>query len=129
MQVNMKPAMKQVALAVTLAATSGMAGLSFAQEVSLDSDKSKFSYAIGAQIGGQVKGGMAQDGVDLDVDAFAEGIKHALAGTDFRLSQEEIQTVMQAAQQKRQEKMAMAAKETRSAGEAFLAEYAKKDGC
>ncbi len=133
MQVNMKPTikqitLKQITLAVALVVASGVAGLSLAQEVSLDSDKSKLSYAMGAQIGSQVKGGMAQDGVDLDVDAFAEGIKHALSETKLRLSQEELATVMQAAQKQRQEKMIMTAKETKSSGEAFLAEYAKKEG-
>lgn len=64
----------------------------------LNSDKKRFSYIIGMQIGQQIKG----DNIDLDEAAFMAAIKDTLAGVKPRLSQQDIQTTMQHIQQKRQ---------------------------
>jgi FKBP-type peptidyl-prolyl cis-trans isomerase FklB len=65
----------------------------------LTTDKQKFSYALGAQIGGNVK----QQGIELDADAFAAGIHDVISDTDLKLSSDQMQ---QAAENYQQELMA-----------------------
>lgn len=65
----------------------------------LTTDKQKFSYALGAQIGSNVK----QQGIELDADAFAAGIHDVISDTDLKLSSEQMQ---QAAERYQQELMA-----------------------
>jgi FKBP-type peptidyl-prolyl cis-trans isomerase FklB len=65
----------------------------------LTSDKQKFSYALGAQIGGNVK----QQGIELDADAFAAGIHDVISDVDLQLTADQMQ---QAAENYQQELMA-----------------------
>lgn len=65
----------------------------------LTTDKQKFSYALGAQIGGNVK----QQGIELDADAFAAGIHDVISDTELKLTSEQMQ---QAAERYQQELMA-----------------------
>jgi FKBP-type peptidyl-prolyl cis-trans isomerase FklB len=95
-----------------------------AQDVALTSDKQKFSYAIGYNIGQKMK----QDSIDLDDAAFAQAIRDAAGGTPSRMTAEETQAVIAAFQQKRQEEMTRAADENLKKGQEWLAANKKKRG-
>ncbi len=99
--------------------------------------KDKVSYAIGLNIGRN----MVRDGVDIDADLLASGIKAALAEKDAKplLTEEQIREVIIAFQAEMEKKAvameAKAAEERKAAadknkkdGDAFLAANGKKEG-
>jgi FKBP-type peptidyl-prolyl cis-trans isomerase FklB len=99
-----------------------------APDLKLDTQKSRISYTIGANIAKDFK---AQQ-IDIDADVLVQGLKDGLAGKELRLTDEEMVSEIQAFQKEMQAKMvaemeALAAK-NKAAGEAFLAENAKKEG-
>jgi FKBP-type peptidyl-prolyl cis-trans isomerase FklB len=95
--------------------------------VKLESTKDKLSYAIGMNVGNNLK---AQS-FDVDAAIIANGLRDALAGKSA-MTEEEARTVIMGYQQemraKQQEKMKEAGVTNRAAGAAFLAANAKKDG-
>lgn len=84
----------------------------------LDSEKQRFSYALGIQIGQSLK----QDGLDVDVDALNQAISDVITGQEPRLSMEEMQTAVQQFQQRMQSERMAVGERNREAGEAFLEE-------
>ena len=99
--------------------------------------KDKVSYAIGLNIGRN----MLRDGVDIDADLLATGIKAAMTEKDNKplLSEEQIREVIVAFQAEMEKKaVAMAAKQAeerkvaaeknKKDGDAFLEANAKKEG-
>ena len=92
------------------------------------SQKDKLSYAIGMEMG---KGVKAQ-GIDVDPNVLAQGLKDAISGGKTLLSDEELKQIISGLQQEvRQKQMQVqeaAAAENKTKGDAFLAENAKKDG-
>jgi FKBP-type peptidyl-prolyl cis-trans isomerase FkpA/FKBP-type peptidyl-prolyl cis-trans isomerase FklB len=90
----------------------------------LDTDKAKLSYAIGQQIGRQLKG----ENLEIDVDALAGSIDDALAGRESRLSQQDIQGAMMKARDAQMAKMEAEGKANKDKGEKFLAENKSKPG-
>ena len=107
--------------AVVLTIASSM---SFAQGVTLDTEKKKFSYAVGVQIGQS----LIRQGVDLDPHAFALAIRDAADGTKPRLSAEEMQRVLNKGESSVNEGLREKAKANLQAGKAFLAENKSKEG-
>ena len=111
------------------------------KETTEHKDMSVVSYLIGADIGANMK----RSEIDLDLDRFSAGIKAALEGGELEFSEEDRRRILQAFSRDRQELMrkkqqleafglktieewdALAAK-NKAAGEAFLAENAKKEG-
>lgn len=93
--------------------------------VPLDTEKQQISYMIGLQMAA----GMMQQGMDkeLDVDAFAQAMKDRFEGVEPRLSQEQMQKVVQAMRQQEMEEQAEKGAEAKAAGEAFLAQNKEKD--
>jgi FKBP-type peptidyl-prolyl cis-trans isomerase len=91
-------------------------------------DKKKISYGIGVDIGRNFK----RLGLDLDLDVLAKGLKDANTGKKLDLSEDELRTVMSNYQNELKQKQLMAMKtvgdNNQKAGEAFLAENAKKAG-
>jgi len=81
----------------------------------------KVSYAIGANIGTS----MAHDGIELDLEAFKNGVKDGLAGQN-QFTDEQMQEIFTQFQQDMQAKQANAANEAKAAGLKFLEEN-KKD--
>jgi len=98
--------------------------MSACNEVKLDNQKKKVSYAIGQQIGQSMK---AQE-LDVDVDALAMSIKDVLKGTASRLTEEEIRATMQTAQQEMAAKQAKGGEENLKKGTDFLAANKAKEG-
>lgn len=94
----------------------------------LNDPKDRLSYALGMDLGRQLR----KQAVDIDPARFAEGLAHALAGNQTRLSEEEARAAIAVLQAAMKDKLAQAAKaaaeENKRAGEAFLAENGKKEG-
>ncbi len=93
----------------------------------LNDPKQKLSYAIGTGIGANFK----KQGVDIDPDALLAGIKDAMAGK-LAMTEAEIGATLNAARTdllaKQQAKQQADAGVNTTAGEAFLAANAKKEG-
>lgn len=94
----------------------------------LKTEKDKISYSIGMNIGNSLK----RDGVDIDSDAFAKGVKDAVSGGKPLMSDKEMQDTLTAFSQdmksKQAEKMKGAAEKNKKEGDAFLAANKKKEG-
>lgn len=89
----------------------------------------KLSYALGIGIGSQLAGIGAKE---LNIDDFAQAIKDVISGAGLKVDNAEAQTLVQnffqEQEAKQQAAAAEAGKAAKAAGEAFLAENAKKDG-
>ncbi len=92
------------------------------KKVSVNTDKEKVSYAIGQQIGKQIKG----SGMDIDTAVLAASIDDAVAGKESRLKPEEMQAAMMKTQEAAIAKQQEAAKENQAKGEKFLADNKAK---
>lgn len=95
----------------------------------------KVSYFIGTQIGGNIANNFKQQGVEVDLDAFLEAIRHQFEGKPSKYKPEELQAAMEAFEQVMKgkqadmEKQAAAkAQEVKAAGAKFLAENGKREG-
>jgi FKBP-type peptidyl-prolyl cis-trans isomerase FklB len=111
-----------IALSLALVAVVATA----ADPAPLNDEASKTSYALGYQIGKDVRG------VEIRPDAVTQGLKDGAAGTKPQISSEEIGVLMQKLQQDaeaaRAKRQVEHLKETAAAGAAYLAENAKKPG-
>jgi FKBP-type peptidyl-prolyl cis-trans isomerase FklB len=87
----------------------------------LTTDKQKDSYAVGIDIGRNLK----KQPVDLDAPSVLRGIKDALAGTKSLLTDAEIDTALKQFQDEEAKRVAEA---NMKEGEAFLADNKTKDG-
>ena len=96
-------------------------------ETTLDSDQQKYSYALGYQIGGQIKRQLDTENVELDVDAFVRGIADVLSGRGLALSQDEIMKAIETKSEQEVEKMKELGDSNELSGEAFRAEYGKQE--
>lgn len=105
------------------AATSGPAGPS-----TLTTEKDKISYAIGMNIGTQ----MRRQPIELDPRLVEKGLDDALAGRPTALTPEEAKAALTSAEgelrQKQQEKMQALAAANKQEGDAFLAANKTKPG-
>jgi FKBP-type peptidyl-prolyl cis-trans isomerase len=91
------------------------------QAADLGSEKQKFSYAIGMQIGAS----LARQGVDIDPDAFAAAVRDVSSGGTTQLTSEEADQIVKS----QQVTMVKArAEKNAKAGEAFRNEYKQKEG-
>jgi len=107
----------QVAFMITLIATS-------CEKVKLDNDKAKAGYAIGQQIGSNLK---AQN-IDVDPKALAMSISDALSGKPSRLSSEEINQALLKLQENMNKKAQEEAQKNLEASKKFLEENKSKEG-
>ena len=115
-------------LAAGLMASPALAFAQGAAQSELKTDKEKLSYAMGMDLGGQLKA----HSVDVDPDLFARGLRDALAGGKTALTDEEAKKVIAALQMtmvaKNVEEMKVAGEKNKSEGEAFLAANRSKEG-
>ena len=84
----------------------------------------RLSYGIAFGLGQR----MAADGVPLDTGAFNAGLSDALAGSESRLTEEEIAAEMQAYQEKATAQMAVAQAEAGAANAAASAAFLEANG-
>lgn len=88
-------------------------------------EKQKFSYALGVQMGNSLR----QQGLtDVDADALGQAIADVLSGSEFKVSVEDMQAAVQSFSQKQQAKAAEAAKTAQAAGDKYRADNKKKKG-
>lgn len=97
-------------------------------EMVLETSEQRVSYGMGVGLGQRIK----QDGIAIDVDAFARGVNDAVSDAPQLMTQEEIVAEMQifqeqqiAARKAQQEGVAL---KNKAEGEAFLAANAQKEG-
>lgn len=113
-----------VAVALALFSTAASAEEKAAKAEPLSTDAQKFSYAVGLQIGQS----LVRQGVEIDADAFVLAIKDTAAGQEPRLSMEEMERVLKAQEDKANANLKAMADKNLKAGEAYRAEYKKKEG-
>jgi FKBP-type peptidyl-prolyl cis-trans isomerase len=94
----------------------------------LKTEKDKVSYAVGLEFARSIKG----QGIEVDSKLLVMGLNDALSGGKPLMTEEDLRTTMLAVQeevkQKQMQAMTKAAEENKKAGDAFLAENAKKEG-
>lgn len=94
----------------------------------LKDEKDRISYGYGMEIGKNLK----KQGIEINPDLLAQGLKASLAGEKTLLTEEEVRQTMQAFQKKmmeaRAEKQKKEGEEHKVKGDAFLAENKKKEG-
>lgn len=93
-------------------------------DADLKTDEQKFSYAIGLQIGQNLK----RQGMEVDTDALAQAIIDVMSDSEHKLSKEEMQAAMQAAQKKKVAERDELGKKNLEEEKKFLAENGKKEG-
>ena len=116
---KIKSTFAYMACAGVLLATSAYA----ADEIK--TDEQKFSYAIGFQLGQNLKN---QGLGDIDVKVMTQAINDVLGGKDLKLSMEEMQQAFQAKQQKMMADMEAKGDKAKVAGDKFLADNKSKPG-
>ena len=98
------------------------------QEVNLDSEAKKLSYAIGMDVGKYLEG----LGANIDYDVFIAAILDVATNSEAQLSMEEAMKLKQDFSRKKQEELMEKkrgeAAENKAKGEAFLEDNAKKEG-
>lgn len=109
--------------ALMLVALSGAA-----QDSGLATDKDKYSYTAGFQIGTQMQQRFAQEGMGVNADAFAKGILDALNSAEAELSVEEMEAVVEKYRQTQVEAQTKVASDNQQASEAFLAANKEQEG-
>ena len=94
----------------------------------LETDKQKTSYAIGMNLGKN----LVHDGVEIDADAFLQGLKDVRSGGKTLMTEDEAHTALAKLQSEvgaKQEQMRnQEAAEAKQAGEQFLAANRTKEG-
>jgi len=94
----------------------------------LKNEKDKLSYALGADMGNNLK----KFEVDVNAEMYVKGMKDALSGGSVLLTEQEIKSTIMAMQKdlqaKQQEKMKSQGEKNKKEGDAFLTENKKKEG-
>lgn len=98
------------------------------EPMTLDTPEKRLSYGIALRMGER----MQADGMTLDIDAYALGMRDAFEGAEAKLTDDEINAEMVAFQEKleseRQAEREALASGNAEAGAAFLAENAQREG-
>lgn len=115
--------MKTKTISIILAAVL-VSGLFACKKADVSSDKGKYSYAIGYNIGSSMK----RDNIDLDMKTFIAAVEDALNGTDSKLTPEQTQIAMQNLMGLLQKKRTEMAEKNKKSGEEFLAANKTKEG-
>jgi FKBP-type peptidyl-prolyl cis-trans isomerase FklB len=94
----------------------------------LKDQKQKVSYSIGVSLGNSWK----NQGVEVNLDALAQGLRDALSGSQTMLTEQQMREILQAYQQELQAKQEQQRKQlgekNKKESEAFLAENKTKPG-
>lgn len=106
---------------------AGFSTAVIAADGDLETPEQRLSYTIGMDIGGS----LAEQDMELDLDLVVEALRASYAGEETRMTQDEALAEREAFMRRRQEEMqaqqAEEAASNREAGEAFLAENAKRE--
>ncbi len=116
---------KRLYLVAVVAAASGCSTeTETAAPEPLDTDRQRFSYAIGYQLGQDVRG----RGLDVDPAALAQAVRDGLTAAEPRLSQEEMQAAVVKRLQNQMEGRRQLADQNREKGKIFLTQNKLKEG-
>jgi FKBP-type peptidyl-prolyl cis-trans isomerase FklB len=113
---------------LTLAACAGaflVSSTAFAADTAIKTDEQKFSYAIGFQIGQNLKN---QKLTNIDVNIMSQAISDVLKDQKLKVSMEDMQKAFQAMQQKIMAERGAEGEKAKAAGEKFLADNKTKPG-
>jgi FKBP-type peptidyl-prolyl cis-trans isomerase len=114
--------MKHIIIAIFLLITAMTVHAKAIQEdINLENDKSRASYAFGMTVGNDLK----QAGLEIDYTSFTEGLKAAMEGGQALLDQDEAMEIVQTAFDNAMMKQAL---ELRLKEETFLSENSENDG-
>jgi len=94
------------------------------KKVTFDNHVDQASYGVGLNIGRQ----LGQEGVEMNSDAVAAGIKDALANAEQRVDDDTIKAAFEKIREEQTRKQQALNDVAAQAGQDFLAENAKKDG-
>jgi FKBP-type peptidyl-prolyl cis-trans isomerase FklB len=94
------------------------------KEVKLESHIDQASYGVGLNIGES----LSRDKVDLNVDAIAAGIADAMAGTEPKLTQEQLQAAFDKVREEQQRVQQALNDEAAKAGQEYLAKNGEREG-
>lgn len=114
--------------AMCLAGTTVFAAPVTAQEMTLESQDDKQSYALGMVFGQQIAGSLSQVNGEINHDILLRALSDTITQQETLMSMEELQAFLQAEQQKQIEAAQAVAAQSAEAGAMFLAEYAKQEG-
>jgi FKBP-type peptidyl-prolyl cis-trans isomerase FklB len=95
-----------------------------ASAADLKTNKEKYSYAIGFQIGSNLK----RENADVDVDAIKLGIQDVLSGGKLKVSMEDMQAAVLEEQKHLQAERQARGEKAKTDGTAFLAKNKKEKG-
>lgn len=95
-----------------------------AADAVLDTEAKRFSYTIGFQMAQ----GLKQQGLEVDADTMILAIRDVLGGAPLKLTLDEMQAASRAYIEKQEQEQKAMADKNKKAGDAFLAENAKKKG-
>jgi len=95
-----------------------------AAESEFKTEKERFSYAVGVQIGGSLQ----RDGLDVDGAIIGQAIADVLSKGSLKLSAEEMQAAFTSFQDKKAKEMQVVADANMKKGKAFLDKHRKEKG-
>lgn len=90
----------------------------------LATQKEKYSYTVGFNVGQNVK----RTNVDIDVDAFTQAIRDVLTGEELKMTEDEMQAVLAEEREKLAAVQQALADKNKQAGEAFLSANLEREG-
>lgn len=113
---------RQLGLGLAAVAALALAGVGCQKK--LDTDLKKASYAIGQQIGSNLK----NQNIEFDSDVLAESIKEASSGKESRMKPEEMQQALMKLQEGLMKKQQEQAETNKKEGMAFLEKNKTAEG-
>ncbi len=105
-----------------------MPSVSMAQQMTLETDEQKYSYAIGTRIAAQLLAQFGQVNAGVDMKALAAGISDTVNGGDRMMTDEEAIAAIEAQQASLQAAAVAAAEATAQKGADWRAENKGKEG-
>lgn len=93
-----------------------LGGTACDRKAKLDNDKSRYSYAVGHQVGRNIKG----QEIDLDVKAFAQAVNDVMAGKELAMNDQEMREALRMMAEKRREQEKADAERNLKVGQEFL---------
>jgi len=117
-----------IATVIAVSTLTLNAGSVLAQDVELDNDQKKYSYAVGTKLAEQLMQQFGQADSGVDMQALAAGIADAVSGGEVKLSAEEANAAIATRQQALLDEAVAKAEEATKRGAEYLGENAAKDG-
>lgn len=112
----------------TVAAMCLVGTTAVAQEMNIESHDDRQSYALGMVFGQQIAGSLAQASVEINHEILLRALSDTITQKETLMTQQELETFLQAEQQKQIEEAQKVAIAAKTSGDKFLTEFAQKEG-